>query len=89
MVLVKFLFIAIKLIQQLLVTHILNCCIVSLQAKDQGNGELCNYTPPNIKKKFIKTYIDMLDLTLNDSSGHLIPFDAGTVNIECLIEDGH
>ena len=50
-----------------------------------GTGELINYSVDKIKKKFKKTLISSLHISLKDGEGKLIPFDSGSVLINCII----
>jgi hypothetical protein len=61
--------------------------IVPIELNGQGTGQLFSYSPPSIPKKLIKSKITQLHIKLCDSSNRLIPFDAGTVNIECVVEN--
>ena len=62
-------------------------CTIPIQWSGQGDddGELICFNPPKIKKAFKKANIDILHISLRDSIGELVPFDSGTVTIECLI----
>ena len=60
--------------------------IAPIELDGQGSGELFTYSPPNIRRKLIKSKITELHLSLRDSSSRLIPFSAGSVNIECTLE---
>ena len=60
--------------------------IVPLKEKDWGNGSFCVYTPPDTRRKFIKSRINQFNIGLYDTTHTLIPFSSGTVNIECVIE---
>jgi hypothetical protein len=60
--------------------------IVPLKPKDRGNGSLCVYTPPDIRRKLIKSRINQFNIGLYDTTHTLIPFSGGTVNIECVIK---
>ena len=51
----------------------------------KGTGKLINYTPDKAKKKFKKTLISSLHISLRDGEGKLIPFDSGSVLISCLV----
>ena len=42
--------------------------IVPLKAKDGGNGALCMYTQPNIRRKLIKARINQLNIGLYDTT---------------------
>ncbi len=61
--------------------------IVPIELNGQGTGQLFSYTPPVIPKKLIKSKITQLHIKLCDPSNRLIPFDTGTVNIECVVEN--
>ena len=51
----------------------------------QGTGELISYSVDKVKKKFKKTLVSSLHISLKDGEGKLIPFDSGSVLINCLI----
>ena len=51
----------------------------------QGTGELISYSVDKVKKKFKKTSVSSLHNSLKDGEGKLIPFDSGSVLINCLI----
>ena len=61
--------------------------IVPIDWSKQGTGtrELINYTVDKIKKKFKKTLVSSLHISLKDGEGKLVPFDSGSVLISCLI----
>ncbi len=61
--------------------------IVPIELNGQGTGQLFSYSPPIIPKKLIKSKITQLHIKLCDPSNRLIPFDACTVNIECVVEN--
>lgn len=61
--------------------------VVPIDVSRQGTGQLFSYAPSDTKKKLIKAKIPNFKLTLCDSSSRLIPFDAGSVSIECLLEE--
>ena len=50
----------------------------------KGSGELICYVPDKAKKKFKKTIVSSLHISLRDGEGKLIP-DSGTILISCLI----
>ena len=52
-----------------------------------GTGELINYSVDKVKKKFKKTIISSLHISLKDGEGKLIPFDSGSVLINCIIHN--
>ena len=52
-----------------------------------GSGELINYSVDKVKKKFKKTIISSLHISLKDGEGKLIPFDSGSVLINCIIHN--
>ena len=60
--------------------------MVPLKPKNRGNGSLCVYTPPDVRRKLIKSRINQFNIGLYDTTHTLIPFSSGTVNIECVIE---
>ena len=60
--------------------------MVPLKAKNRGTGALCVYTPPDVRRKLIKSRIDQFTIGLYDSTYTLIPFSSGTISIECVIE---
>ena len=51
----------------------------------QGTGELISYSVDKVKKKIKKTLVSSLHISLKDGEGKLIPFDSGSVLINCLI----
>ena len=51
----------------------------------KGSGELICYVPDKAKKKFKKTIVSSLHISLRDGEGKLIPFDSGTILTSCLI----
>ena len=61
--------------------------IVPIELNGQGTGQLFSYSPPSIPKKRIKSKITQLHIKLCNPSNRLITFDAGTVNIECVVEN--
>lgn len=62
-------------------------CTIPIQWSGQGrgNGELVCFSPARVKKLFKKDNIGVLHISLRDSIGELVPFDSGTITIECLI----
>ncbi|CAB3977904.1 Hypothetical predicted protein [Paramuricea clavata] len=60
--------------------------IVPLNNNDRGSGALQVYTPPNTRRRLIKSKIDQFKVTIYDTTHTLIPFTSGTVNIECVVE---
>jgi hypothetical protein len=59
---------------------------VNLQTKDCGKGGLSVYIPPDTRRKLIKARINELSVSICDTTLTLIPFNSGTVNIECIID---
>ncbi|CAB4013521.1 Hypothetical predicted protein [Paramuricea clavata] len=60
--------------------------IVPLKGEDRGSGALCVYTPPDTRRRLIKSKIDQFKIGIYDTTHTLIPFSSGTINIECIIE---
>lgn len=56
-------------------------------AQGGGNGQLISFSPVKTKKKFKKADILSLHISLRDTTGELIPFDSGTVTIDCLVHN--
>lgn len=61
---------------------------VPIQWSGQGkaNGELVCYEPKKTLKKFKKSIITNLHIKIKDTTDKLIPFDSGTVSLDCLIQ---
>ena len=60
---------------------------INWEKQGKGNGELITYQCDNSKKQFKKSLISSLHISIRDGEGNLLPFDSGTVLINCLIHN--
>ena len=65
--------------------ELLSIVPIDWSKQGKGSGELICYTPDKAKKKFKKTIVSSLHISLRDGEGELIPFDSGSILISCLI----
>ncbi|CAB3998675.1 Hypothetical predicted protein [Paramuricea clavata] len=59
---------------------------IPIVTEDQGSSSLCNYRPPEVTRGLIKCNIKDLHIGIYDTTFTALPFSAGTITIECVIE---
>ena len=60
--------------------------IVPINLEDQGSASLCSYKPPEVARGLVKSKITHFHIGIYDKRYTLIPFSAGTVAIECVVD---
>lgn len=66
-------------------SELLTTVPIQWSGQGQGNGTLNCFSPAKQLRKFKKSIINDLHIKIKDTADKLIPFDSGTVSLDCII----